>query len=164
MSSASSPSGQTAIVPVATTGVATTGAAYAAQARAHWSRWRPSEVAAMTDPGAFFADLGLQAAEQIEETASRSAGPDVPGETYLQKLGRLRMAQFTAQQQVLRDLLLPEPETSLEQSLDEQNPVPTLLAWTDPASHDPGEWLPTVLTPEHPRYRDLDGDPGLSRP
>lgn len=121
------------------TAVASMGAAYAAQARTHWSRWRPSEVAAMADPGTFFADLGRRAAEQIEETASRTAGPDVPGETYLEKLGRLRMAQFAAQEQVLRDLLLPEPEAGLEQSLEQEEPTPTLLSWPEPATPDPGE-------------------------
>lgn len=123
---------------------------YAAQAQAHWSRWRPGELQTMTDPAAFFADLGHQAAQQIEHLADSLAGQDPPGEDYLAKLGRLRMAQFTAQTQVIRELLLPEPER-VSQSPDQGS---TAIE---------RDWLPTVLHPEHPRYHELDDDPGLAR-
>lgn len=127
-------------------------AMYAAQAQAHWSRWRPGELQAITDPAAFFTDLGQQAAQQIEQLADSLAGQDPPGEDYLAKLGRLRMAQFTAQTQVLRELLLPEPEPERVSSGPDQD-----------GTAIERDWLPTVLHPQHPRYHELDDDPGLAR-
>lgn len=133
---------------------------YATKARAHWTRWRPRELAQISNPEAFFAELGEQVERQVDLVASDLAGQDVPGEGYLAKVGRLRMARFDAEAQVLRDLvLLPDdpPSTASPAAAPstELTPPPSSPAQTD--------WLPTVLTPDHPRYHELDEDPGLQK-
>lgn len=129
---------------------------YAVLAHDHWSRWRPQELAQLADPAAFFEDLSAQAAQQIDQLTTDLAGEDLPGESYLNKLGRLRMARFSAQAQVLREQLLLPPEPA-----QPTPPAPPSASSTQTAMTD--GWLPTVLSPQHPRYRDLDDDPGLRR-
>lgn len=89
---------------------------YGQQALTHWKRWLPHRFSAISDPQEFFTDLGRQAQQQIGELADQLAGPDQPGEQYLEKVGRLNMARLQAQELVLRELILldPEPQTQQE--------------------------------------------------
>jgi hypothetical protein len=76
----------------------------------HWERTDPARYQALEDPQTFFRELGEQAETQIQELAASLAGPDQPGEEYLQKVGRLNMARLQAEEAVLSDLILiPEP-------------------------------------------------------
>jgi hypothetical protein len=88
---------------------------YARMAERHWRRWLPSRVAAMPDPSSFFSELGEQAASQIEDLTFELAGDDPPGETYMQKLGRLQMARVAAEEMVLPELILLPPEPGLDE-------------------------------------------------
>jgi len=128
----------------------------AAQARAHWERWRPNELAQMSDPQAFFDELSRQAQRQIEDLEAHLAGPDQPGEPYLEHLGRLRMARFDATALVMRELVLLPPEPGHPDEETEE-PDPRGTADTDDG------WLPVVMMPDHPRYHELDDDPFLRR-
>src|SRR5262249_40581804 len=92
--------------------------------------------------------------EQIEELATALAGDDPGGEDYLEKLGRLRMARFTAESQVLREMVLLPPEPGHPEA-EEEDDTPTWPATTD--------WLPTELTPNHPAYHEWDDDRGLKK-
>ena len=48
---------------------------------------------------------------EILALADAIAGKDRPGESYLEKLGRLNQAQFDAESEILREMvLIPEPE------------------------------------------------------
>jgi len=87
---------------------------YGLMARNHWARWLPSRYAAITNPEKFFTDLGTQVAEQIDQLALQLAGDDQPDEGYLGKAGRLGQARHQAEEIVLADLVLldPEPESS----------------------------------------------------
>ena len=59
---------------------------------------------------AVFAEMGEEQVErQADLLAGDPTGQDVPGERYLAKTGRLRMARFDAQAQVLLDLVLLTP-------------------------------------------------------
>jgi len=49
--------------------------------------WLPRTYAALTDWAAFFRDLEDEARRQIEALEDSLAGPDVPGETSMDKLG-----------------------------------------------------------------------------
>ena len=62
--------------------------------------------ATIADPQTFFQELGEQAETQIQELAARLAGPDQPGEEYLQKVGRLNMARLQAEEAILTELVL----------------------------------------------------------
>lgn len=138
------------------------------QARAHWTRWRPRQLAQIPDPETFFAELGEQVEQQVDQMASDLAGQDVPGESYLAKVGRLRMARFDAEAQVLRDLvLLPAeepPATTATSPATTTTTTSSSSSWTSTPDGAPQvDWLPTVLTPGHPRYSELDEDPGLQK-
>ena len=91
---------------------------YAAMAERHWRRWLPSRVAAMNDPDSFFSELGQEVAERIEELTDELAGDDPPGETYLDKVGRLNMARLRAEEMVLADTVLLPPEPGLEEDAE----------------------------------------------
>ena len=96
---------------------------YGLMAQKHWARWLPTRYALIEDPGSFFSDLGTQAAQQIDDLAMQLAGDDQPGEGYLGKAGRLGQARHQAEEIVLADLILLEPEPGTED---------------DPESTDPG--------------------------
>lgn len=83
---------------------------YGLMARNHWARWLPSRFAAIADPEEFFTDLGTQVAEQIDHLGLELAGDDQPGEGYLGKAGRLGQARHQAEEIVLADLVLLDPE------------------------------------------------------
>lgn len=57
----------------------------------------------------FFRQRGAQIEDQVQHSEDRIAGPDPVGETYLQKVGRLRMARAQAQEIALADLLYSTP-------------------------------------------------------
>jgi hypothetical protein len=82
---------------------------YGARARGHWQEHRPQEYAQISDPDAFFGRLGRQIADDVTTLSFSIAGDDPEGETYLKKVGRLRMARLQAEEQVLREHL-PNPE------------------------------------------------------
>ena len=60
---------------------------YAEIARQHWTRTDPARVAAIADPETFFLEVGEQVKIQVQELTQTLAGPDQPGEEYLQKVG-----------------------------------------------------------------------------
>jgi hypothetical protein len=78
---------------------------YGKLARNHWAKTDPARYAAIEEPETFFRALGQQAESQIQELAQRLAGPDRPGEEYLQKVGRLNMARLQAEEAVLSELV-----------------------------------------------------------
>jgi hypothetical protein len=86
---------------------------YGVTAQRHWARWLPSQYAQIPDPDSFFSTLGQEAARQIEDLAAELAGDSPPGEDFLTKTGRLKMARLQAEEIVLPELILlpPEPET-----------------------------------------------------
>lgn len=80
---------------------------YARFAEKAWRRLTPTQYAALLDPKTFFSDLGEQAANQVALLARQIEGPDVPGETYFQKVGRLTAAKRAAEEIVRTDWLTP---------------------------------------------------------
>jgi hypothetical protein len=83
---------------------------YGEMARRHWARWLPAQYAVIGDPGSFFTGLGSRAEARIDELAMEFAGDDQPGEGYLGKAGRLGEARHRAEQVVLAEMILLEPE------------------------------------------------------
>ena len=83
---------------------------YGEMARRHWARWLPNRYAAIENPKTFFTALGEEAAERITALAWELAGDDIPGEGYLAKAGRLGEARHRAEQIVLSEMILLEPE------------------------------------------------------
>ncbi|MFM2415795.1 MAG: hypothetical protein RL385_518 [Pseudomonadota bacterium] len=83
---------------------------YGAMAQKHWQKWLPSRYNQVPNPEAFFTDLGEQVLERITSLEMAIAGDDPPGEDYLAKLRRLTMARRDAESDVLREMVLIEPE------------------------------------------------------
>jgi hypothetical protein len=85
---------------------------YGALARQHWKRWRAASYAAITDPAAYFTDLGEEAAGEItrlwEQMRAQAGNP--PGEDYLARVARLNALRKQAEEVVLAELILLPPE------------------------------------------------------
>src|SRR5664279_3033690 len=79
---------------------------YGRRAMEHWRRWLPARYATIQDPEAFFSALGVQAESQVLDLAEQLEGPDLSGEGYLEKVGRLNMARMQAEELVLREVIL----------------------------------------------------------
>ncbi|MGI8665140.1 MAG: hypothetical protein ACR2N4_03790 [Jatrophihabitans sp.] len=141
------------------------------QAHQHWATWRPNQLSQIEDPQTYFTELGETVETQIEALQIALAGDDPGGETYLQKLGRLRMARFDAEAQVLRELVLLPPESGHPQAEDPDYPTDPedseypedqgRLRDEDGHLLEPGvigvtPWMPVVMTPDHPNYHDFD--------
>ena len=107
---------------------------YGSQAMTHWRTWLPNRYATIPNPEEFFEDLGRQVQTEIAQLSTQLAGEDPPGESYLDKVGRLNMARTRAEEIVLRErvLLAPEPGADPEAS---EEPVPA-----DPADG----WIPLI--------------------
>lgn len=88
---------------------------YGLMAQRHWERWLPARYATIKNPDSFFSDLGNQASDQIDQLALHLAGDDRPGEGYLAKAGRLGQARHQAEEIVLTDLVLLDPEPAAQQ-------------------------------------------------
>ncbi|GAB3866523.1 hypothetical protein GCM10029963_78970 [Micromonospora andamanensis] len=99
-------------------------------------------------PEQLLLDFGEQAAQQIEELARNLAGPDPAGEGYLDKLGRLNQARMAAEEQVLPELILIDPETN------EISPASTQSPAAEPRT-DPEDWIPMVEDPTDPRWQEI---------
>ena len=96
---------------------------YGLMAQKHWARWLPARYAQIEDPDSFFSDLGRLTAERIDSLALNLAGDDRPGEGYLGKAGRLGEARHQAEEIVLADLILLEPEPGADEDrADPENP------------------------------------------
>jgi hypothetical protein len=91
---------------------------YGQMAREHWERWLPARYASIPDPTSFFSDLGIRAEQQIDALAASLAGDDVPGEGYLAKAGRLGEARHRAEQIVLAEEILLEPEPEADEDAE----------------------------------------------
>ena len=130
---------------------------YGRLAQQHWAKWRPNQLSQIPDPETFFTDLGEEVETQIEALEIALAGEDPGGEDYLEKVGRLRNARMTAESQVLREMVLLEPEPGHPDAEDpqERDLPPGVIGQTD--------WMPMVLRPGDPGYHDLDDSPFLHR-
>ncbi len=97
------------LIPPAPTASAET---YAELAREHWRTHLPGRHATLTDPDAFFTDLGAQAAIQVIEVWDQLRAADTPpaDESYLDRVGRLAALKRQAEEIVLADLVLLPPE------------------------------------------------------
>jgi hypothetical protein len=116
---------------------------YGLMARGHWQTWLPQRYAAISDPDSFFSAIGQEAARQIDELTEQLAGAGQPGEGYLQTAGRLTAARSQAEEIILPQMILPEPET--ETSKDPEEP---------PAIQD----RPSVIGPDHPLWAEVDAE------
>lgn len=94
---------------------------YVTAARDWWEQARPTELSSMNDPETFFSTLASQIEARILDLSADLAGPDLAGETYLEKVGRLNAARAQAQEMALDELVYSiGPEEDLE---EETSPI-----------------------------------------
>lgn len=85
---------------------------YGTQLQEQWELLDPAQTQAVgTD---FFRTQGELAQAQIEDLTLRLAGPDLPGETYLEKVGRINNAKTRAVEIVMADLPRPVDQSEWE--------------------------------------------------
>jgi hypothetical protein len=84
---------------------------YGATAMRNWARWYPGAYASISDPDAFFTELGEEVAAQVEWLADCLAGEDQPGEGYLDQVAGLFTARMVAEEIIRPQWAWPEPET-----------------------------------------------------
>ena len=67
---------------------------YGHMAMRHWQKTDPDRYRQIpeSDREALFSQLGERAESEIQQLQDAIAGPDPPGESYLEKVGRLNMA------------------------------------------------------------------------
>jgi len=120
---------------------------YGLMAQRHWAQWLPQRYATISDPDSYFSALGQEAARQIEDLTAELAGDDRPGEEYLAKAGRLTAARSRAEEIVLPERVLPEPEPETsEDPEDDSQPPPWSLA------------LPETVDRGHPAWAEVNAE------
>lgn len=92
-----------------------------------WTTADPTYVSSLSDPTTHFAEMGERVQDEVQELLPSLEGTDQPGETYLQKVGRLNAARLQAEEIVLAEYQPPsqspepdEPEAWDEMSHDDQ--------------------------------------------
>jgi hypothetical protein len=91
---------------------------YTEMVRRYYTEHRPLAAEALGSPQEmedYFRSLGAQIEEQVQQGEDKIAGTDPVGETYLQKVGRLRMARAQAAEIALADLLYSNPPENNEE-------------------------------------------------
>jgi hypothetical protein len=83
---------------------------YGARLMRQWQTADPERFAQIPDPEEFFTQMGADLEERIDALARATAGPDRPGESYLEKVGRLNAARFNAETDLIREAMAPDPD------------------------------------------------------
>jgi len=100
---------------------------YGLMAQKHWARWLPDRYAQIEDADSFFSELGMRTAERIDSLALTLAGDDQLGEGYLGKAGRLGQARHQAEEIVLTEMILLEPEPGADEDSEDPENLSTDL-------------------------------------
>jgi hypothetical protein len=121
---------------------------YGMMARQHWARWLPRRYSQIQNPNSFFSTLGEEVSQAIAALAPEIAGGGPPGETYLARVGRLNAARRQAEETVLKELVLldPEPEVS-------EDPAQDLAP-----GQDSGVLIPGTIRPGDPMWDQVSND------
>jgi hypothetical protein len=83
---------------------------YGVRALEHWRTHLPRQLAKIPDPEEFFTLLGETAESEIEHRAEALAELKPPAEGYLDEVARLETARQLAEMDVMRELILVDPD------------------------------------------------------
>ncbi len=101
---------------------------YASRARSYYRDFLPGRYQQIPNPEHFFNDLGQRIEDQVQTAERQLAGPDSPGEGFLQKVGRLNMARLRAAELVMaQEVYSIPPETEQETEPDEESAKTTAM-------------------------------------
>ena len=101
---------------------------YGRSAQRTWQMLAPTAYNQIEDPETYFAELGEQAADQVVDLTRQIQGPDLPNETYFQKVGRINAAKMQAEEIVRAELLTPDSSLWEEEEPLEPEYLQDLLA------------------------------------
>lgn len=79
-----------------------------------WKMLAPSQYELIVNPEEWFTNLGKEAENAVGDLSVKIAGQDLPGESYLEKLGRLNAAKTQAEEIVRVEILTPQAEELTE--------------------------------------------------
>jgi hypothetical protein len=113
----------------------TTPNGYGRLAQQHMERYLPSRYAQIDDPDRYFAGLGEEILDRVEELQPILAGQAPAGEQWLEMLGRMNMARLMAEEAVFGELVFLAPETDPEET-QPAGWVATFPFCMDPAAED----------------------------
>jgi hypothetical protein len=120
---------------------------YGVIAQQHWTRWLPRQYAAISDPDRFFTTLGEEVARRIDDLTDELVGEIRQSDTYLAHVGRLFAARAIAEELVLPERVLPDPELAGDDNQDGQVDV------------KPGcEERPMVVDRNHPSWAEVNAE------
>jgi len=103
---------------------------YGRQAMEHWRLHRPTAYRELTDPEAFFTRAGKEMLTQVDAMTVELAGPDLPGEDYLDKVARLNRVRAQAEEIARAESgMFPEPEPTFEEWLQTSPQEDALIDW-----------------------------------
>jgi hypothetical protein len=105
------------------------GSRFLERVRRYYRESRPEatkELGSATEAEAYFQSLAAEIESQVQGAEDQIAGPDLPGETYLEKVGRLTAARGQAEELVLADLLYAIPP---EDEDEDEGFSPEATAW-----------------------------------
>lgn len=91
---------------------------YGTQLMEQWKAADPQFVSSLSDPKAHFEQMGRQVEEEISELLPTLEGSDQPGETYLQKVGRLQAARTQAEEMILSEYAPPSDSREADEPED----------------------------------------------
>ncbi len=108
----------------------------ATMAQNHYERWLPEQYAQIEDRSEFFLNLEEEALNQIDTLADDLAGTGPPDEPFMDRVGRLRMARFNAEAQVIRELIASARRTVQGRSTSNRHARP--VSSGKPSREGPG--------------------------
>ena len=83
---------------------------YGRQAQAHMRRYLPTRFATIPDPGSYFLQLGEEVAAQILAVEAGLTPRSVPGQAWIDTVGKAKMARMMAEAQVTAEMVWLTPE------------------------------------------------------
>lgn len=120
---------------------------YGMRIQEHWRRVAPTPYQQIEDRETFFTELGEEMLTVVDQLQQTLAGPDLTGETYLEKVGRLNAARKQAEEVAWENLVTVQPEltdaevraewAAAEPSLD------SLADWAE-ATKDGADWAKPI--------------------
>jgi hypothetical protein len=123
---------------------------YGTQAMTDWRTFLPNRYSELTNPEQYFTDLGLRVETEIADLATNLAGDDPPPpESYLDKVGRLNAPRMRAEEIVLREEVLLEPEPAAAQDPNTDQPTPSL------GLSDSDGWTPLIEDATSPYWKQV---------
>lgn len=111
-------------------------------AQERWKALAPTAYAQIVDPSSHFSSLGESAEKAWIDLADEMTGPDVEGETYFEKVGRINAARSRAQEMIEADWLTPpadqiEPDPQDDGDQVDQESARRMALWL---AEDPERW------------------------